>query len=121
MSGFMKEVLNSVIKKFEIFDTFYKYDKEDIDFKTRIDSYEIDDMSYLHTLHDYWSKNWIIGYDEQNKPIHYESPLLKYLERKKRLRVSRDGLGRKEMESILKETIEENKDKKSSWNKMLGQ
>lgn len=108
--SFLKEMLSGIIKKFEIFDTFYKYDENDIDFKTRIDGYEIDDMTFLHTLHEYWKNNY-----------NYESPLFTFLERKKRLRVSRDGLGRREMSEILREAVEENSDTKTKWDKMLGQ
>ena len=108
--SFVKEFMSGLLKKFEIFETFYEYKKEDIDFKTRIDAYEVDDMTYLHTLHDYWKKNW-----------DYESPLEGHLERKKRLRVSRDGAGRKEMENILREAIEDKTDTRSNWNKMIGQ
>ena len=102
--------MSGLLKKFEIFETFYKYDKSDIDFKTRIDAYEIDDMTYLHTLDEYWAKNW-----------KYKSPLSGYLERKKRLRVSRDGAGRKEMENILREAIEETDNKKGNWDRLIGQ
>lgn len=104
----MKEMINGVIKKFEIFERFYTYKKSEIDFKTRIDEYELDDMVYLHTLHEYWKKNW-----------DYDSPIEEYLERKKRLRVSRNGEGRHEMERILREVLED-ETKKTSWDKMVG-
>lgn len=106
--SFLKEMISGVIKKFEIFEEFYKYRKNDIDFKTRIDEYEIDDMTLLHTLHEYWKKEW-----------GYNSPLEPYLERKKRLRVSRDGLGRNEMMNILRESIEEKEQDKTSWDKLV--
>ena len=106
--AFIKEFMSGVIKKFEIFERFYEYKDIDIDFKTRIDEYEIDDMTYLHTLHDYWEKEW-----------GYVSPINQHLERKKRLRVSRNGEGRKEMSEILREAIQE-EDKKGNWDKMMG-
>lgn len=106
--SFLRDMMNGVIKRFEVFAEFFKYDEKDIDFKTRIDEYEIDDMSYLHTLHEYW-----------NQEFNFDSPLFMYLERKKRLRVSRNGEGRKEMESILMERIEENKEK-TNWEALIG-
>jgi hypothetical protein len=105
----MKEMLSGIIKKFEVFGEFYKYDETDIDFKTRIDNWEIEDITYLHTLHDYWKENF-----------NYESPLFKHLERKKRLRVSKDGLGRKEMSEILREAVQENDGSRSRWDKLFG-
>ena len=104
----LKEVINSTIKKFEIFERFYQYNKDDIDFKTRVDEYEIDDITFLHTLHNYWLKMW-----------NYESPLEPYLERKKRLRVSRGGQGRIEMQRILADIREEEKEK-TTWEKLVG-
>ena len=109
MSGLMKELTDGLVKKFEVLSEFFTYKKSDIDFKTRIDEYEINDMTYLHILHDYFKKEW-----------NYDSPIENYLERKKRLRVSRNGEGRKEMTNILMETIEEDKNK-TNWEKLIGQ
>lgn len=104
----MRELLNGVIKKFEVFESFYTYDKNTIDFKTRIDEYELEDITYLHALHRHLNTNW-----------GYESPIFEVLERKKRLRVSRNGEGRMEMQTILREAVEEAKEK-SPFEKLAG-
>lgn len=103
--------MNGVIKKFEVFETFFrdeKGDKSNIDFKTRLDDVEVEDMSYLHTLHEYMKTRW--GFD---------SVLDGYLDKKKRLLVSLDGLSREEMKVILKEGVEENQDKKNNWDRVM--
>jgi len=104
----MREILNGIIKKFEVFETFYQYDANTIDFKTRVDEYELEDMTYLHALHNHLETNW-----------SYKSPIFEILERKKRLRVSRNGEGRMEMQTILRESVEESKEK-SPFEKLAG-
>src|SRR3989304_7667527 len=109
--SFIKEFMNGVMKKFEVFETFFRDetgDKSNIDFKTRLDDIDVEDMSYLHTLHDYMVIRW-----------DYISVLNGYLDKKKRLLVSLDGGGRQEMETILRADVEDNEEKKSNWDKVM--
>ena len=107
--AFVKDIINGVIKKLAIFERFYNNQDNNLDYKTRIDEYEIDDMSFLHVLHEYWEKNW-----------DYDSPLYDYLQRKKALRVSRDGMGRSEMQNILRTDLEKEEEKRTNWDKLMG-
>lgn len=111
MSGFIKDLTNNIIKKFEVFERFFNNTDKNLDYKTRLDEGEVEDIAYLHTLHSYMRKKW-----------GYTSPLYPYLQRKKALRVSLDGLGRQEMKEILKPevTTDEERDRKSSWDRMVG-
>lgn len=115
--SFMKELINGVVKKFEVFERFFHNKDKNIDYKTRLDAEDVEDMSYLHLMHDYMSKNWILVIDGKQTP--YVSPLYGYLERKKALLVSLDGRGRIEMENILKPEINENEEKKNTWDRMV--
>jgi hypothetical protein len=106
--SFMKELISGVTKKFEVLETFFNNEQDNLDYKTRLDDGEIDDITYLHTLHEYMEERW-----------KYDSPLEGYLERKKALRVSLDGLSRKEMEEILRAEVVQNEEKRSNWNRVM--
>lgn len=106
--SFMKELISGVTKKFEVFETFFNNTQKNLDYKTRLDDSEIDDITYLHTLHEYMQKHW-----------KYNSPLNNYLERKKALRVSLDGLSRKEMEEILRAEVQQLEEKRSNWDRVM--
>lgn len=109
MSGFIQQIMDSAQKRFEIFERFFNDKDHNLDYKTRIDEYEVEDMSYLHTLDDYFDEVW-----------DYQSPIEPYLQRKKALRVSRNGEGRFEMMEILKQQYKDDNDNKSGWDKLVG-
>lgn len=115
--SFMKELINGVVKKFEVFERFFHNKDKNLDYKTRLDSEDVEDMSYLHLMHDYMSKNWTLRID--GKDVPYVSPIYGYLERKKALLISLDGGGRREMENILKPEVNEEENKKGSWDRMV--
>jgi hypothetical protein len=110
MSGLIKHIISGAIKRFEVFEGFFKYSPDNIDFITRVDAIDIEDITFCHTLHNFIHDRWEI-----------DTVLFQHIERKKRLLVSEEGGGRNEMKYVLKEQIEEeDKSGKDNFDRLRG-